>query len=157
MEVEIGTTWQMKSAKNSPPTEGWQSKTDGVVPRSTKNYKSLPYNPRLKGFAKSLRKAGNLAEVLFWNQVKRKNFKKLDFDRQKIIGDYVVDFYCTSANAVIEIDGDSHNDKVVYDAKRDRYLISLGLEVVHIPDIDVKQNLPDVMDWLAVHPVFSGF
>jgi len=92
--------------------------------------------------------------VLFWNQVKRKNFKKLDFDRQKIIGDYVVDFYCASANAVIEIDGDSHNDKVVYDKLRDIFLQDLGLTVIHIPVLDIMNNLANVMDWLTEHEVF---
>ena len=53
--------------------------------RDTQKYFSLPFNPALKERAKSLRKAGNLAEVLFWQQVKNKNFLGLDFDRQKII------------------------------------------------------------------------
>ena len=39
--------------------------------RNTANYKSLPYNPKLKEYAQNLRKAGNLAEVLFWNEVDR--------------------------------------------------------------------------------------
>jgi very-short-patch-repair endonuclease len=43
---------------------------------------NLPYNPKLKEFAKNLRKSRNLAEVLFWNEVKSKKFHSLDFDRQ---------------------------------------------------------------------------
>ena len=46
---------------NSPPLEGCPK--GGVVKRNTKNYFSLPYNPKLKERAKALRKAGNLAEV----------------------------------------------------------------------------------------------
>ena len=62
----------MRSAKNSPSTKGWQtfpssrgvSRRDGVFDRVVKG-KDLPYNPNLREKAKELRKAGNLAEVLF--------------------------------------------------------------------------------------------
>ncbi len=144
-------------AVNSPPLEEWQSETDGVVKyRNSKNYFNLPYNSKLKNRAKALRKAGNLSEVLFWKEVRNKQFKGFDFDRQKIIGNYIVDFYCTNCNVVIEIDGSSHDDKQEYDAKRDAYLESLGLTVIHITDIDVKRKLSGVMDMLFNYPTLSG-
>jgi hypothetical protein len=62
--------------------------------RTTKNHMALSYNPKLKDRAKALRKAGNLPEVLLWNKLKNNQLRGLDFDRQKIIGNYVVDFYC---------------------------------------------------------------
>lgn len=43
----------------------------------------LPYNPKLKEFARKLRKSRNLAEVLFWNEVKSKRFHSLGFDVKK--------------------------------------------------------------------------
>ncbi|MBS1549930.1 MAG: DUF559 domain-containing protein [Bacteroidetes bacterium] len=122
--------------------------------RNTRNYMSLPYNPELKDRAKALRKAGNLAEVLFWNQVKNKQFKGLDFDRQKIIGNYIVDFYCANCNVVVEIDGSSHDNKQEYDAARDAFLESLGLTIIHIPVTDVMKRMGAVMDMLEQHPVF---
>jgi hypothetical protein len=75
------------------PTEQSTETQDG---RNTKNYVSLPYNPNLKERAKQLRQAGNLSEVLFWNQLKNKQFRGFDFDRQKIVGNYIVDFYCSN-------------------------------------------------------------
>jgi very-short-patch-repair endonuclease len=120
--------------------------------RNTKNYMSLPYNPKLKERAKKLRQARNLSEVLFWNQVKNKKFKGFDFDRQKIVGNYIVDFYCSNCNVVVEIDGKSHDNKVAYDAKRDAYLKSLGLEVIHIPVVEVMRNMLGVMKMLSEHP-----
>jgi len=42
---------------------------------------NLPYNPKLKDRAKALRKAGNFAEVVFWKQVRNKEFWQIDFDR----------------------------------------------------------------------------
>lgn len=150
--------------KNSPPSEGWsqtgvvnslpQEGADGG--RNSQNYFNLPYNPVLKERARALRKAGNLPEVLFWNQVKNKQFKGYDFDRQKIIGNYIVDFFCTNCNVVIEIDGSSHDDKVEYDAERDKFLKSLGLTVIHIAAQHILQRLSEVMDMLMNHPALSG-
>ena len=116
--------------------------------RATKDYYSLPYNSKLIQRAKELRKAGNLAEVLFWNEVKRKKFYSLDFDRQKIIGNYIVDFYCAEKNLVIEIDGGSHDEKEEYDRIRDEYLKGLGLNIIHFLDSDIKNNLAGVFDYL---------
>jgi len=124
--------------------------------RDSEKYHELPYNPKLSAYAKELRKAGNLSEVLFWNQVKSGQFKGLDFDRQKIIENFIVDFYCAAKRLVIEIDGESHDTKERYDAARDKYLEGLGLTVIHILDRDIKKNLAGVMEWLDVHPVFNG-
>ncbi len=120
--------------------------------RDTQKYMLLPYNPALKERAKRLRRAGNLAEVLLWNQLKRKQFLGLDFDRQKIIGNYIADFYCAEKAVVIEVDGSSHDNKVEYDARRDAFLMGLGLTVIHLRDSDVKKNMAGVMDFLLVHP-----
>jgi very-short-patch-repair endonuclease len=118
--------------------------------RDTQKYFSLPYNSALKERSKALRKAGNLAEVLLWQQLKNKQFFGLDFDRQKIIGDYIVDFYCASQNLVIEVDGSSHNDKEEYDAQRDAFLEGFDLKVIHITDKDVKTRLEAVMQFLTL-------
>ncbi len=149
--------------KNSPPLEGSgvvisppQEGAGGGQKRNAQNYFQLPYNPNLKDRARQLRKAGNLSEVLFWNRVKNKQFKGYDFDRQKIVGNYIVDFYCTNCNVVIEIDGSSHDDKQEYDAQRDAYLQSVGLTVIHIPVVDVMNNLDGVMEMLFNHPALSG-
>ncbi|HOB67317.1 endonuclease domain-containing protein [Ottowia sp.] len=109
---------------------------------------ALPFNPALKARAKALRKAGNLAEVLLWNQLKNGQFKGLDFDRQKIIGNYIVDFYCAEKGAVIEVDGGSHDDKAEYDAQRDAFLGGIGLRVIRILDKDVKHNMAAVIRFL---------
>jgi very-short-patch-repair endonuclease len=71
----------------------------------------LPANPNLKPRAKALRQAKNLSEVLFWIQVTRGGFHKIDFDRQKVIGNYIVDFYVKKLRLIIEIDGSSHIGK----------------------------------------------
>ncbi|MDO9577145.1 MAG: DUF559 domain-containing protein [Candidatus Cloacimonadales bacterium] len=154
-----------RNKSNSPLAEGWQTQSDGVLNRKLKRtekmehqsdgvfekYKKLPYNPKLKDRAKELRKAGNLSEALFWNQVKNKKFLSLDFHRQKIIGNYIVDFYCPILALVVEIDGSSHNDKVEYDKIRENYLISLGLYILHYDDMEIKKNLNSVVENLKEH------
>jgi len=120
--------------------------------RNSKNYFSLPYNPHLKNRARALRKAGYLSEVLFWQRINKGQFKGFDFDRQKIIGNYIVDFYCGNCQVVVEIDGRSHIGKEEYDARRDTYLESLGLTVIHIPVKKVFRELDQVMDMLRNHP-----
>ncbi len=123
--------------------------------RKSKNYFSLPYNPILKQRARKLRNTGNLAEVLLWSQLRNKQFKSFDFDRQKIIGNYIVDFYCVNKNVVLEVDGSSHIGKKEYDAKRDIYLQSLGLKIIHIPNEEILDNLDGVMQYLKKHDAFK--
>lgn len=113
----------------------------------------LPSNPNLKDRARQLRKNSTLAEVLLWKYLKQKRANGLDFDRQKVIGNYIVDFYCPKLNLVIEIDGDSHNDKYLYDSNRDKYLTNLGLTVLHFDDLDVKQKMPAVLKSIEMYIV----
>ncbi|MHB1459145.1 MAG: endonuclease domain-containing protein [Armatimonadota bacterium] len=123
--------------------------------RRLSNYTSLPYNPALKERARELRKAGNLCEVLLWQQFHKRKFRGYDFDRQKIIGSYIVDFFCVDCRVVIEIDGNYHNGKVEYDQERDRYLESLELTVIHIPASDILIKLDSVMLMLHSHPALA--
>ena len=105
----------------------------------------LPVNKELRKNARELRKNSTLSEVLLWNLLKNKRANNLDFDRQKIIGNYIVDFYCPKLKLVIEIDGSSHDNKYKYDKKRHNYLESLGLKVIHFDDRDVKFNIDKVI------------
>ena len=104
-----------------------------------------PLNRSLKERAKALRNAENLPEVLFWIQVTKKRFHQIDFDRQRIIGNYIVDFYIKKLGLVIEIDGASHDFDGDYDVKREKYLISLGLKVYRISVADVMKNMDFVL------------
>ena len=114
---------------------------------------NLPYNPALNRLTKGKRKEGILSEVLFWQKVHKRKFYKIDFDRQRIIGNYIVDFYVKTLGLVVEIDESSHDDKVEYDKKRQTYLENLGLKVYRIQDIDVKKNLSFVMMALSAYIV----
>jgi len=105
----------------------------------------LPYNPALKQRAKELRQAENLPEVLFWMQVTKGGFHKIDFDRQRIIGSFIVDFYIKKLGLIIEIDGSSHIGKEEYDKEREDYLVSFSLKVFRIQVIDVMKRMTTVL------------
>ncbi|MCL2290132.1 MAG: endonuclease domain-containing protein [Bacteroidetes bacterium] len=116
-----------------------------IKPRFTNN---LPKNRNLIHFSKKNRHAGILSEVLFWKQVHKGKFYGINFNRQKIIGNYIVDFYVPSLSLVIEIDGSSHDYKEEYDHKREDFFKSLGLNVFKVSDMAVRNNLSWVLDCL---------
>ena len=96
-------------------------------------------------------------EALLWREISGKKLNGLDFDRQKIIGNYIVDFFCASNLIVVEIDDKStHDNKWKYDEKRDEYLRGLGLTVIHIAASDVLKNPHDVFVGLSNHPAFQA-
>lgn len=66
------------------------------------------------------------------------------FMRQKPIGNYIVDFFCSKLKLIIEIDGDSHIGKENYDQERQVELEALGLSFLRFSDLDVKQNMDGV-------------
>ena len=98
--------------------------------RNYQNYKSFSYNPNLKNFAKKNRRAGNLPEVKLWNYLKNNQIHGKDFDRQKIIGNYIADFYCSKLQLIIEIDGINHEFQA--DKIRDEYMEKLGIKILRI-------------------------
>lgn len=112
----------------------------------------LPFNKNLVERAAELRKAGSLPEALLWKEIKNKQINGLDFDRQKVIGNYIVDFFCEELGIVIEIDDKSHDMKEKYDENRDNYLKQLGLEIIHISAKDVLKNPTEIANWLKTTP-----
>ncbi|MEK7308497.1 MAG: DUF559 domain-containing protein [Nitrospirota bacterium] len=103
------------------------------------------YNPKSKQLARELRSQGVLSEVLLWNQLKGRKLCGYQFMRQKPIGNYIVDFYCSKLKLVIEIDGKSHDGRFSYDMKRQQFLESMGLTVIRFNDADVKRDMNNVL------------
>lgn len=106
---------------------------------------NLPYNPHLIPLTRIKRKQGILSEVLFWQQVRNRGFHGIDFDRQRIIGSYIVDFYVKALGLVVEIDGNTHDPEKEYGSARINFLTGFGLNVFIISDWDVKHQLRRVM------------
>ena len=66
----------------------------------------LPRNKKLKGFSRALRKNATPQESRLWYQFLRTY--PVRFNRQRIIGNYIVDFYCDKAKLIVELDGSQH-------------------------------------------------
>ena len=101
-------------------------------------------NERLTENSQRLRKEMTKEERHLWF-----DFLKdlpITVNRQKVIGRYVVDFYCAEADLVIELDGSQHfeQDGLTDDKKRDEYLRSKGLEVVRYPNNQINEDFEAV-------------
>ena len=143
------------SFEQSPPSEGWPQ--DGVesspnlttinsTPIKRKQIPYLPANKDLRHRARSLRKMGNKPEIVFWQQVHKGKFYNIDFDRQRVIGNYIVDFYIKGLSLIIEIDGASHNQKADYDERREKYFRDLGLQLWKTTSTEVMMDVERVME-----------
>ena len=110
----------------------------------------LAYNKELKHLARELRKNMTDAEQALWSKLRRKQLNGRIFYRQKSIGSYIVDFYCPSANLVVEVDGGQHYsiEGIAKDKSRDEYLVKLGLKVLRFSDLDVLKNMDGVLSVL---------
>ena len=106
--------------------------------------KIIPYDPRLKEYARYLRRNATLAEVLLWKALKG-NKLGFDFDRQRPIGRYIVDLYCKELELAIEIDGRSHDDKVDADRQRQQALELTGIRFLRFWDHEIKTDIGSVV------------
>ncbi|MDD3006873.1 MAG: DUF559 domain-containing protein [Candidatus Pacebacteria bacterium] len=117
--------------------------------------KIIPYNPKLKQLAKNLRNHSTLSEVLLWEHLKSKRMEGYDFHRQKLIGNYIVDFFCEELMLAIEIDGVSHDEKYYCDIERQKDLEKFGVRFLRFQDIEVKRNMEGVVEaikrWTEEH------
>ena len=70
--------------------------------------------------------------------------------KQRIIGPYIVDFYCAGAKLVIEIDGSQHYEEKGqrYDAQRTEYLESYGLKVIRFSNTDINVRFRAVCEYI---------
>lgn len=117
----------------------------------------ISYNPKLKFLASKLRKEMTLSEVLLWNELKQKKMLGYDFDRQKPLDNFIVDFFCKDLMLAIEVDGNSHNHEEAFktDQTRQQRLESLGIHFLRIDDREVKQDMKNVLRtieiWIEEH------
>jgi very-short-patch-repair endonuclease len=110
-----------------------------------KRRKIIPYNPKLKAFARKLRNNSTFTEIMMWNYLKKKQLRGYDFDRQRPIDNYIVDFYCKDLQLAIEIDGESHYGNPERDKKKDKRLKELGVTVLRFDDMEVVHRLDNVI------------
>jgi very-short-patch-repair endonuclease len=99
--------------------------------------------------AKDLREASTTPEQLLWTALRNGQIGGLKFRRQHPIGRYVVDFYCHSAGLVVEVDGMSHDRKILQDVEKTKHLEGQGLRVLRVMNEDVMRDLDAVTREIA--------
>ena len=103
-------------------------------------------NKNLTHLSQTLRKNQTKEEALLWNCFLKKY--PLQFRRQYVIGEYIVDFYCHKAKLVIELDGSGHYEPemIQKDQLRTKYLESLGLTVLRFTNLELKKYFSAVCE-----------
>ncbi len=103
-------------------------------------------NKNLTSLSQNLRKNQTKEENILWYRFLKKY--PLQFRRQYVIGEYIVDFFCHKAQLVIELDGSGHYapEQIKKDFVRTKYLQSQGLNVLRFTNIDVLKNFHAVCE-----------
>jgi len=107
----------------------------------------LPYNQNLKEFSRKLRSHSTLGEILLWKRLRAGGMRGYTFNRQKPLGNFIVDFYCKPLNLVIEIDGGYHfkERQRIKDRKRQTLLEAMGLHFLRFHDEEVRKDMNIVL------------
>jgi very-short-patch-repair endonuclease len=104
----------------------------------------IRYRLDLKTRARSMRSDATAAERKLWYELLSALPHR--FTRQKPLGRFVADFYCSRARLVIEVDGDSHFSDVarIYDEARTEWLRAQGIQVLRFTNAEVMQDFEAV-------------
>ena len=106
------------------------------------------HNKEIVPTAKMLRKNMTKEEKHLWYDFLRTY--PIRFSRQKVLGNYIADFYCSEAKLVIELDGSEHytEEGKEYDEKRTAFLEEYGLKVIRIPNTEIHNNFLGVCEYI---------
>jgi len=115
------------------------------------------YNPKLKEIARKLRQNMTFSEVKLWNELKNGQLLGYDFDRQRPIGNYIVDFFCKDLQLAIEVDGITHLDEKVIekDEIRQEELESMGIWFLRFDALLVVDKVEvvvrEIREWIEAY------
>ncbi len=106
------------------------------------------HNPKLTDNAKTLRKNMTKEERHLWYDYLRSY--PVRFLRQKVIDNYIVDFYCSEARLIIELDGSQHYEEkgLLKDKIRTERIENRNLTVFRIPNNEVNKNFRGVCEYI---------
>jgi very-short-patch-repair endonuclease len=109
--------------------------------------KIIPYNPKLKEFARQLRNNSTETEIFIWLKLKGKQMYGYDFHRQKPIDNFILDFFCYDLMLGIEVDGYSHEFLEVYnkDCLKEKRMNEFGITVLRFSDEQVMKDMENVV------------
>ena len=106
------------------------------------------HNKDIVSTAKALRKNMTKEERRLWYDFLRTY--PIRFLRQKVLGNYIVDFYCARAKLVIELDGSGHytENAQQYDMERTTFLQGYGLTVMRFSNLEINNNFIGVCEYI---------
>ena len=109
---------------------------------------NLPRNKKLKSLSQTLRKNTTKEENHLWYDFLKQY--PVQFNRQKIIGNYIVDFYCKKAKIVIELDGSQHYEEkgIEKDKIRDEFFESLEIKVMRFSNLEIQRKFKAVCEMI---------
>jgi len=108
------------------------------------------FRQTLVGRARELRPHLTPAELKIWDALRGDQMLGLRFRRQHRIGSYIADFFCHAAKLLVEVDGDSHDQRQEYDEKRTYWMSKhKGLRVARYTNEDVIKDLDAVLENIA--------
>lgn len=107
---------------------------------------NIKYLADLRRLAKQNRSNPTEAEAIIWKKLKK---LKYPFLRQKPIGRFIIDFYCSKLLLALEVDGGSHDKKKNYDEGRDELLTNIGIKTVRFRNEKILSDLNNVMKRVA--------
>jgi very-short-patch-repair endonuclease len=105
--------------------------------------------PGLLAHAREMRRDQTPAEAKLWSVLGNRHLAGLKFRRQTPRSPFVADFYCAEAKLIVELDGESHNEKETYDERRTRILERDGCRVIRFINDDVNQHPDGVAEAIA--------
>jgi very-short-patch-repair endonuclease len=104
--------------------------------------------PSLK--ARQLRNNLTEAERILWQRIRFKQIDGFKFRRQVKMDRYIVDFYCSAANLIVEVDGGQHAENIEYDNKRTAWLNARGHRVIRFWNNEVHDNIEGVLEQIHI-------
>ena len=109
---------------------------------------SLKYNNKIIPLAKVLRKNATRQENHLWYDFLSKY--QVRFQRQKVIGDFIADFYCHKAKLIIEIDGSHHftPSNIKKDTFRTQVLEGYDLTVLRFTNTQINREFKEVCEYI---------
>jgi very-short-patch-repair endonuclease len=112
-----------------------------------------PYNKTLKAPARHLRSNMTDAEQMLWNHIRGKQIHGVQFNRQKPVSNYNVDFYCARARLILELDGGQHFEAghKEKDKARDKAILKPGLLVLRFDNYQVLMETDSVLESIHAH------
>jgi very-short-patch-repair endonuclease len=118
----------------------------------------LPYNKELLQYSQALRSNMTDAEKRLWLKLRLKQLNGYRFYRQKIIENYIVDFFCPEAKLIIEVDSSQHmaDKEAKADKIRDNLMIKFSYKVLRFYDNDVLTNIEGMIEKISGSLVVKG-